>query len=55
MILQLWLTLDNANFAENMSINYILCETHKKNYKQNLFMKNMYRLYYVSMVDIIKI
>ena len=33
---QLWLTLINANSAENI---YILCENPKKMYKQNIFKK----------------
>ena len=34
---------------------YILCEKQKKKYKQNIFRKYMYKLHYVSMVDIMKI
>ena len=51
---QLWLTLTNANSAENISINYTFCVKSKDKNKQIIFKLYMYRLYYVSMVDIIK-
>ena len=50
---QLWLTLANKNSEENISVNYTFCLKNRKRINKISLKKYVYKLYYVSMVDII--